>query len=108
MKFVLLISSLLYVIRCEYEDVEGRWVLQKDKSFSIYHYPEINFNSENLLLLKSYGDTLYTGKFELKERQLVFKIGNQTDTIQIHKCNGTNLVLSGFTNTNDTLTYIRQ
>jgi len=88
--------------------VEGRWVLQKDKPFSIYHYPEIHFSSENSLLLKSYGDTLYTGKFELDKERLILKIGNQKDTIQIHKCNGVNLILSGFANTSDTLTYIKQ
>lgn len=108
MKSLLLLSALLYATCCKYTDVKGRWVLQKDKPFSIYHYPEINFNIENSLLLKSYGDTLYTGKFELIEERLIFKIGNQIDTIQIHKCNGSNLILSGFANTSDTLTYIKQ
>lgn len=108
MKLLLLSLILFMVGSCYDKSIEGRWVLEKSKQFSIYHYPEIDFGSEGYVILKSYGDTIYSGRYEIHKNYLLLKIGDEKSTITICKYKADSLVLYGFYNTKDTLIYLRE
>ena len=88
-------------------DLYGKWIIQENKPFSIDYYPGIDFMPNNYVILRSYGDTIYTGIYKLNGQVIILKIDYTEIVLQIHSFKNDSLILSGFINTNDTLIYTK-
>ncbi len=106
MKSIFLSAFLLFNY-CNCEHLIGKWSIVKDKPRSIYHYPIIEFEKNSLLILHSYGDTIYTGKYLMKNNAIQFEIGNDKEEIEIIKCEKDTIILAGFRNIKDTIIYTK-
>lgn len=107
MKF-LIFSVLLAITCCQQQDLKGYWVLQKSKPLTTDDYPAMEFKSNGFVILRSIGDTVYTGKYEQKDNKIILKIGEEKTNIHVHKFTSEKMILSGFKNIMDTLTYIKK
>jgi len=105
---LIVLNILLTITCCQQRELNGNWILQKSDIITPNYYPEMQFKINGFVVLKSIGDTVYTGKYEINEKNIILKIGNENTTIQIHKFTNEKLVLSGFKNIKDTLTYLKK
>jgi hypothetical protein len=104
----LIFSVLLAITCCQQQDLKGYWALQKNKPLTTDYYPAMEFKSNGFVVLKSIGDTVYTGKYEQRDNKIILKIGKEETVIQVHKFTSEKMILSGFKNITDTLTYIKK
>lgn len=107
MKIILVVSFFCFSYICHKLNVKGNWRLDDKHKFSINYSPEIQFKKDNFLLMKSYGDTLFTGKYEAKRHTITLIFPDGNTNIIVHKYQNDSLILSGFKNTIDTLLYLK-
>lgn len=95
-------------LSCSHISLSGRWELDDKIPFSIYNYPVIEFDTKGIVILKSYGDTLHSGSFKSHENNIIIKVGQKEEFLYVEKFTVDSLVLHGFDNVRDTLTYLRR
>ena len=88
-------------------EIKGEWILQKE-SLNVFDYPSIIFSDSNRCIMTSIGDTIYYGRFEMKESELIIITKNERYINAILYKDSAKIVFKSFLDVKEKVTYIKK